>query len=346
MKVLIIGGTRFMGYHLVRRLLADGHAVTLFNRGKTPDDFGDDVGRIEGDRSDRTAFRKRLGRESFDGVVDMIAYTAEDGRSAVETFGGNVGHVVHISTAAVYLVTRDYPCPLREEDYDRPTVPRPPGDAGVWDYGAGKRGCEDVLREAHARSGFPATIVRPPIVGGERDYTLRMYSYLLRMRDGRPILLPDGGQSVFSLVYQGDVVRAIAENLGNPRSFGRAYNLAQTRALTLKDFLERSARIMGTSPEFVPVSYELLKSAGWRASHSPYFARRPLALDTRRAEAELGYSSTDLDAWLEKTIRWFDGWTGGRPDEYASREDEVRISRDYQSAVQGMIGTERKKGNH
>jgi nucleoside-diphosphate-sugar epimerase len=339
MNILIVGGTRFLGYHLARRLLAEGHAVALFNRGKTPDDFGDRVERIGGDRYDKREFRERLAGHPFDAVVDMIAYTADDSRSAVEIFRGNVGHYIHIGSAAVYLVTKDYLSPLREEDYDRPLAPRPRGDAGMWDYGIGKRGCEDILRAAHARDGFPVTIVRPPIIVGERDYTLRAYSYFLRLRDGKPLVLPDGGQSVFSLVYQNDIVRAIASNLGNTRSFGKAYNLAQRRALSLKEFLERAALTIGVSPEFISIPYAVLKKVGWRPSSSPFFNRRPLVLDTRMAEIELGFTSTPIDTWIDRTVRWFaDEYRSGPPDNYRSRDDEVRIVRDYQKAIQGRFG--------
>ena len=337
MTVLIIGGTRFLGYHLTRRLIGDGHEVTLFNWGEMPDDFGDSVKRIKGDRSDRKGFGKALAGTSFDAAVDMIAYQADDSRSAVETFRGRIGHYIQIGSAAVYVVTRDYPCPLREEDDDRPLAPRPGGDAGLWEYGVGKRDCEEVLREAHARDRFPATVIRPPIIVGERDHTLRAYSYFLRLRDGNPIVLPDGGQNVMSLVYQDDIVRAIAANLGNPVSFGRAYNLAQPRTLNLKEWLERAARVVGTSPDFVSIPYEVLRKAGWKASASPFFNRRPLVLDTRRAETELGFRATDVETWLERTIRWFtDEYRGGPPESYGSREEEVRIIRDYKKVVSGL----------
>ena len=114
MKILIIGGTRFFGYHITRHLVREGHDVTLFNRGTTPDDFGDRVGRICGDRNDHDSFFETLRGLEFDAVIDMIAYKAEDSQAAVETFQNHVGHYFHISTGAVYLLTRDYPCPLRE----------------------------------------------------------------------------------------------------------------------------------------------------------------------------------------------------------------------------------------
>ncbi len=339
MNVLIVGGTGFLGYHLTGHLLSRGHSVTLFNRGESPDGFGNRVKRLHGDRHDRDGFRKRLGGTSFDAVVDMISYTADDSRSALETFGGNVGHYVHVGSAAVYVVTRDYPCPLREEDYDRPLAPRPRGDAGLWDYGVGKRGSEDALREGFLRDRFPVTIVRPPIIVGERDHTLRAYTYFMRLRDGKPVILPDGGQNVFTLVYQDDVVRTLSANLGNPDCFGKAYNIAQQRALTLKDFLDRAARTIGVAPEFVSIPWEVLKKAGWNPSSSPFFNRRPLVLDTRRAETGLGFSSTSVDVWLEKTIRWFDSeFRGDPPESYRSREDEVRIIREYQDVLSHSFG--------
>ncbi len=101
-----------MGYYLTRRLLAGGHEVTLFNRGISPDDFGDLVKRIKGERTDSDSFYERLKDESFDVVVDMLAFHAEDSRAAVRTFEGRIGHFIHISTGSVYGVTKDFPCPI------------------------------------------------------------------------------------------------------------------------------------------------------------------------------------------------------------------------------------------
>ena len=106
-NLLVIGGTRFFGYFITQRLLKEGHDVTLFNRGKTPDDFGEKVRRIRGDRNDRDSFIRQFSGKKYDAVVDMIAFRAEDSRSAVEAFGGNIDHYIHISTGAVYLVTQD-----------------------------------------------------------------------------------------------------------------------------------------------------------------------------------------------------------------------------------------------
>jgi nucleoside-diphosphate-sugar epimerase len=338
MKILMIGGTRFFGYHLAKRLIADGHQLSLFTRGRTPDEFGSRVRRIHGDRRDRRGFLAKLGRENYDVVIDMIAYEAEDSRSAVETFSGRVGQFFHISTGSVYIVTKDFPCPLREEDFDRVVVPRPADDEEWWLYGSGKRGCEEVLRRAYENDGLPITILRLPIVFGERDYTLRAYSYFLRLEDGRPLILPDSGLNVFTHIYQGDVVRTVAANLLNAAAIGQAYNLAQAEIMTLRGFVLAAARIMGREPELVDIPSAVLKASGLGTSFSPLFTRRPFVLVTEKARRDLGFASTPLEAWLEKTIRWFrEEYRGGPPENFGLRDQEAEFAARYRQAVESIF---------
>jgi nucleoside-diphosphate-sugar epimerase len=333
-KVLVVGGTRFLGYHLVRRLLQDGQEVTLFNRGLTPDDFGSSVERLRGDRQDPGDFHGKLKQKSFEAVVDLIAYREEDSRSAVETFRGRTGHYIHISSAAVYIVTKDYPNPLVEEDFDRELRPKPDKNDGMWFYGFQKRQCEEVLSEAHGQHGFPATAFRLPIVQGERDYTLRAYSYFLRIGDGRSLILPDGGLCPFTHVYQGDVVRTITASLGRPASFGRAYNLAQKEIVTLRQFVLKAAQILGAKPELVDIPRQVLESSGLGISFSPFSLRRPFILSVDRAERELGFKPTPFEDWLKKTVLWFnDEYRGGPPENYGRREEEAALARRYLQAV-------------
>ena len=343
MKILIIGGTRFFGYHLAKRLIADDHQVSLYTRGQTPDDFGSRVRRIRGDRGDRRDFFAKLSGEQYDVVIDMIAYEAEDSRSAVETFAGRVGQFLHISTGSVYIVTKDFPCPLREDDFDREVIPRPNEDDEWWLYGSHKRECEEVLRQAYETDGFPVTILRLPIVFGERDYTLRAYSYFLRLEDGRPLILPDSGLNVFTHIYQGDAVRTVAANLLNTAAIGQAYNLAQAEIMTLRAFVLAAARIMGREPELVDIPWAVLKASELGTSFSPLFTRRPFVLVTEKARRDLGFTSTPLAAWLEKTIRWFkEEYRGGPPENFRLRDREVGFAARYRRAVESV--TDRQGG--
>ncbi len=338
MNILIIGGSRFIGCHLTKRLLEDGHQVTLFNRGRTSDDFGGNIHRIHGDRSNHQDFYEQLSGKRFDVVVDMIAFKAEDSQSAVETFSNRVEHFIHVSTAYVYVVTRDWPCPLKESDFDRPLSIKTAKIEGIWDYSCNKRQCEEVLLDAHANSGFPVTILRPPIVLGERDYTLRAYSYFLRIQDGGPLLMPDGGRNAFTHIYQGDIVRTIASNLKNPVSFGKAYNLAQEEILTLRSFVRQASAIMGKMVELVNIPSDLLQRTSLRTSSSPLFHRRPLVLDVHRAVEDLNYTSTPVEIWLKKTVFWFmNEYQGGPPDNYRNRSQEIELGKKFKTAMDSMI---------
>jgi len=337
MKVLIIGGARFLGYHLVRRLLQDGHEVTLFNRGLTPDDFGGSVRRVRGDRTDHDGFRRKLGPEMFDAVVDMVAYKAEDSRSAVESFRGRIGHYIHISSGAVYFVTKDFPCPLREEDFDREVLPRPARRDGWWVYGSGKRQCEEALAAAVREDRFPATVLRLPIVQGERDYTQRAYSYIMRVADGRPVILPDGGLCPATYIYQDDVIRTIARNLGNAKSFGQAYNLAQPEIVTLRAFVHKAASLMNLAPELVEIPSDVLDRSGLGTEFSPFSLRRPFVMDTAKAERDLGFITTPFEDWMAKIVRWFrEEYRGGPRDTYATRDREVDLAWKYREAVKNL----------
>jgi nucleoside-diphosphate-sugar epimerase len=337
MKILIIGGTRFMGYHLTRKLLEDGHEITLFNRGIMGDDLGARVARVRGDRTDHEDFRRKLKNLSFDVAVDMLSFRAEDSLAAVRTFEGRIGHFVHISTGAVYGVTKNFPCPLREEDFNRELLPEPKGGDEEWRYGFHKRKCEEVLNEAYQRSGFPVMILRLPIVIGERDYTLRAYSYFIRIRDGKPVILPDAGLNASTHIYQGDMVKAVSSNLLNKATFGQAFNLAQEEILTVRSFVLQAAKIMQKNVEIVDIPTDVLEKMELGTDFSPYSRRRPFILSVEKAKRILGYISTPLETWLRRTIFWFEKeYEGGPPQNYAFRDRELAVLSRYRDAVKGI----------
>ncbi|AUX40896.1 epimerase [Sorangium cellulosum] len=305
MRVLVLGGTRFMGHFLVYRLLAAGHHVTLLNRGVTPDAFGDRVARV---RCDRAAgdVAQALGGQEFDAAVDFTAYTAEDGRAAVRALGGGrVGHYVMISTGSVYLVREGCPRPSRERDYGGPLLPEPAGeeDRAAWAYGMNKRRCEEVLAAAWQEERFPATVLRIPMVNGERDPHRRLERYVARVLDGGPLLVPDGGKHPVRHVYSGDVVRAIVKLFLVPSTFGEAYNLCMEETPTLSELLALVAELLGAPARLEPISSAALRVRGLDpAVMSPFSDPWMSMLDPARAHAELGFRHTPLRRWLETVI--------------------------------------------
>lgn len=329
MEVLIVGGTRFVGYLLTWRLLAAGHRVTLFNRGTHPDPFGDRVERLRGDRTTED-FPRLLAGRNFDAVVDLAAYTGEDARRAVETLAGNVGHYVFISTGQVYLVKEQFTLPAREEDYEGPVRPEPESEAdrAGWQYGLDKRAAEDALEAAWREQRFPVTRFRIPMVNGELDYYRRIESYLWRLLDGGPLLLPDGGTQLCRHVYSGEVVHTLAAVLGDETTHGKVYNLSQDEEIRLADLLRLLGEKLGASPRLVPISSERLAAEGIAPRDiSPFSGRWMSRLDASRARRQLSFHHQPLDRYLEKILASFLAHPPAEPPEnYRHRETELRLA--------------------
>jgi nucleoside-diphosphate-sugar epimerase len=307
-KVLVIGGNRFVGRDLVWRFLAGGYEVTTFNRGRLADPFGARIERLVGDRTTGD-FDRLLGGREYDAVVDFAAFEAADTRRAEALLQGRVGHYVMISTGQVYLVREPRPeAAAREADYDGPVMAAPTdaGERSEWDYGMGKRGAEDALAAAWAERRFPSTRLRIPMVNGERDYHRRIEGYLWRLLDGEPLLLPDGGRTPTRHVYSGAVARAVARILGNPTTYGQAYNLAQDETPTLAEILTTLAEILGASARFVEARSDRIAAAGLEVVRiSPFSGRWMSFLDPTRAKTELGFRHDPLRAYLEKVVASF-----------------------------------------
>jgi nucleoside-diphosphate-sugar epimerase len=328
--VLVIGGTRFVGYLLTWRLLAGGHRVTLLHRGTLPDPFGDRVERLRADRTG-PGFAAALAGRDFDAAVDLAAYTGEDGRRAAEVLAGRVGHYLMISTGQVYLVREALPARAsREEDYQGPVMaPPPPGpDRDDWEYGVGKRACEDALADAFDRLRFPVTRIRIPMVNGERDYLRRAEGYLWRLLDGGPVLLPDGGMASARHVYGAEVARFLAGILGRPATFGRAFNLAQEETPTVAALVRTLAALVGSRSELVPVAADALGPAGLTpAGVSPFSTRWMSFLDPARARDELGFRHLPLDEYLGRVVASFLAHPPpAPPPSYAARPRELALA--------------------
>jgi nucleoside-diphosphate-sugar epimerase len=326
-NVLIIGGNRFVGLLAAWRLLARGDRVTLLNRGSLPDPFGDRVERLRGDRAVDLA--RLVGSRRFDGVLDLAAYTGDDGRRAAEVLAGRVGHHVMVSTGQVYLVRDGAPRPARESDYDGPLLPRPAADPDLeeWLYGVGKRDAEDALARASAK-GFPATRVRIPMVNGELDYHRRLESYLWRLLDGGPVILPDGGGLPVRHVSGAEVARFLVGILGDGRTHGQAYNLAQEETPTLRQILEMLRRMLGSTAPIADVTSRELIAAGLEPERiSPFSGRWMSFLDPSRARDELGFRHEPLETGLGKVVASFLSHVPPEPPaNYRRRPAELRLA--------------------
>ncbi len=180
LKLLILGGTGFIGPHMVRRAIEGGHQVTLFNRGKSNADLFPNVETLTGDRDGQLDALK--GR-SWDVVIDNSGYVPRHVRDSARLLAPNVGRYIFISTGSVY--------PVGAERYDEESTllkaPDPASEDVNKYYGELKVLCEEAVREVYGSKG---TILRLHIVAGPGDPTHRFTYWPVRLERGGEVIAP------------------------------------------------------------------------------------------------------------------------------------------------------------
>lgn len=329
MNILIIGGTRNIGYFTTETLLADGHRVTLLNRGMTPDPFPEEMARLQANRNDYQQMRRALSGREFDVVIDMVLYNEADAEAIVDLLDGQIGHYIFISTGQVYLVRDGITRPVTEDQYAGALISEPDNityDHEEWVYGMEKRGAEDALAAAFEKSGFPYTSLRLPMVNSERDVLhQRLYGYVLRIQDGGPILIPDVPNYPLRHIYVKDVVQAIKNLIETGVGKGKAYNISQDETISLKDFLGIVSEYVGKTVNIIEVERTLLETNGLLPDCSPFSDVWMSELDNTLSKTELGMRYTPLRTYLESIVTHYMANPPSKPIGYKRRQAEKNL---------------------
>ena len=233
MRILVMGGTRFIGVYLTKILVEKGHDVVLFNRGnQTPPVEG--IGQIHGDRKDANQLKEKLQGEKFDAIFDNNGRELSDTQPLVEIFSGQVQHFVYVSSAGVYLKSEQ--------------MPHIEGDAvDPNSRHKGKHQTEAYL----AQSGIPWTSVRPTYIYGPQNYNDLEAWFFDRIVRDRPIPVPGNGMYITQFGHVKDLATAMAAILGNDQAVGQIYNIAGDRYVTFNRLAYACAEAAGKSPEDV-----------------------------------------------------------------------------------------------
>jgi len=295
---LVIGGTRFIGRHLVEDLLANGYDVTIFNRGNHDNPFADDdrVAHVEGDRTDDARLLTAAREVDPDAVFDCVAYYPEDVRVACEAFADCEAYV-YISSGDAYgpevIPKREGETELRPCDADQ----------AVDDSGAtyGNRKAEgDRAVFAAAERGVRAMSVRPCIVYGPHDYTERLDYWLDRVLTHDRVVVPGDGQNVWHRAYVEDVASALRV-VAEEGTAGEAYNVGDRRLLTLRETVELAAEAADTDVEVVTAGERELSAADLAPEEFVLYRDYPHVLDTSKLAA-LGWESTPVEEAMARTV--------------------------------------------
>jgi nucleoside-diphosphate-sugar epimerase len=312
MRLLLLGGTRFLGPFVVHRLVEAGHSVAVFHRGQTHADLPKSVKYILGDRSRLSDTEDDFRQFAPQVVIDMIAYTEADALAVVNIFKDMSERLIVLSSMDVYRAYGRFlgtelsppdPLPLKEDSLLRQSL---------YPYRARARDDSDLLyhyeklaveRAVIGQSGISATILRLPCVYGPGDYQHRTYEYLKRMDAGRSVILLGKVRASWRWTrgYVENVAAAIALAATDERATGRVYNVGEEEALTEAEWVESVGRAAGWTGQV------LLVPDGELPGHlkTSFDWRHDLVGDTSRLRRELGYSGAiSMDEAMKRTVAW------------------------------------------
>jgi len=252
MDVLVMGGTQFNGLAVVHALVADGHDVTIVNRGQTKAQIPDQVHRLYADRTDADSMRAALGGKEFEVIYDLTSYHRGDAELMVEIFDGRVGQYICASSTVIYAASETVPI---TEDHALEE-----GDPQI-EYGQGKIDIEHYLWAEHDARGFPATIVPFSMVYGPRniipDREQRMMSRLLA---GRPILIPGDGTTLVQTCFVEDQAQALLSVMGNPLTTGQRINVTSPNLITDLGYVTTMAAALDVDPDIRFIPHDVMEA--------------------------------------------------------------------------------------
>jgi 2'-hydroxyisoflavone reductase len=301
LRVLILGGTGFIGPHIVEALRERGHTLTLFNRGKRNASLFPDIETRLGDRDGKLA---ALERGEWDVVIDNSGYVPRHVQLSAELLKDRVARYVFVSSISAY---RDLTKPGIDEDYptaklDDPSIEEVSGET----YGGLKALCEQVVERTY---GARATVIRPTYIVGPGDPTDRFTYWPVRVARGGTMLAPGGASDPIQFIDARDLAEFMRKCV-EERIAGR-YNLCNApRAVSIGALLDAAKRIAKSDARYVWADEGFLQANGalesgeipiWSPTSGEYAGSA--LVDPSRAIAK-GLRFRDVDTTVADTLAW------------------------------------------
>jgi nucleoside-diphosphate-sugar epimerase len=306
-SALVLGGSVFVGRHLVAALVAQGQSVAVLNRGQTASQLPDGVEHLVADRTDIGQLRAVLADRSWDAVYDVSGFVMAAGggdiNGLLDLLDGRIGRYVYVSSIMAYDQSLVGRFPWTED--------LPVNSDGASSYGGFKAATERQLLQRHRATGFPAAIARPAAIYGPDNNIFDMETPMfLRLLQHRPILVPHGGLVVGSYGHVDDLCRAMLVMGTHDAAVGEVFNVT-TDSVDVNTYVRTLAGVVDREPEIVHVPDALLGEIAEPVFSHLFGIRHHAGLSADKARHTLGISSQfDLADGHAQTFDWFtaQGW--------------------------------------
>jgi nucleoside-diphosphate-sugar epimerase len=297
-KVLIIGGTRFLGAAIARELVARGHNVTVLHRGRTTVNVPETVEHIHCEAHDPWEAEPHLKR-GFDAVIDTIL-TDSDLAWYLPLFQDHAERFIHCGSTGVY--TPMGRIPAREDD------PTPcPDELG----GFGQKLAQDMaILSFHTQTGYNACSLRISNVFGPGDVPLdgwgaRNPAWFRRVANHEEVWIPNDGRALVQPVHVADLARGFCGAMESDKAAGQIYNLSSAHAVTLDEYVTTAKEILKSSSPVRYVAMEEILATGKANESGIRFVCEHMCIDSSKAHRDFGYEPrVSFDHGLAESIEW------------------------------------------
>lgn len=250
-KILILGGSVFIGKAIAKMFIEKENDVYILNRGNHPCPKG--AKQLIANRNSIEQLKVVLANHRFDVVIDGSSYLPEQTKIVLSLLSGLVNHFIHLSSAAVYVDNNIFPY---TEESQR-------GTSTNWgDYSTNKYLCEELLFSEWEKNKFPMTIIRPFYVYGPGNNLNRESYVFARILNKKTIVIPGMGIPMVQFGHIDDLCSAINKISESIDSVGKAYNVSGREYLTLKGWIEICGKVLDIKPKMLLVD---TKSTGFKS---------------------------------------------------------------------------------
>jgi nucleoside-diphosphate-sugar epimerase len=253
MKVLFVGGTGIISTASTALAAERGFDLTLLSRGQHCMQIPAGVKTLVADIND-PSLPEKLERESFDAVVNWIAFTPADIERDLKLFRGRTRQFIFISSTSAY----------QKPQTDYLMTESTPLANPHWDYSRNKIACEERLMQAYREEGFPVTIVRPSLTYGETLVPLvlnswqQSYTAVDRMIRGQKLIVPGDGTSLWVVTHNTDFAKGLVGLLGNQQAIGHAFHITSDEVLTWDQLFRTVGAAIGVEPQLVHIPSDFI----------------------------------------------------------------------------------------